>query len=393
MHAKTSIALGFPSQHIKKFIFAAVTALALSGGNAAKAQRLVMPERWTEGLHSVKPIFTRDTLTIRILGDMMMHEMQIAEAGRNDGTFDFSSYFRFIEDEIREADISVANMEFTLAGKPYTGYPSFSAPDSFADYLAECGFDIFLTANNHIFDKGARGTERTLDIYRNLEATHGVRFTGTASDQDEMDSITPLFIRAKGIKLAFLNFTYGTNTGSQSVWPQTTRSNEKERLEKAISRAEENNADFLIALPHWGPEYRLTHSQSQRKTAQWLAENGADWIIGSHPHVVQDSETIGGVPVVYSLGNAVSNMSAANTQLELMVTIRIVREGNGNVMTLPLEFEYLWCSRPGGYCGSYTVLPVREFIGREAEWKNPYDYHKMMTTYERVRKETGISND
>jgi hypothetical protein len=80
-------------------------------------------------------------------------------------------------------------------------------------------------------------------------------------------------------------------------------------------------------------------------------------------------------------------MSAANTQLELMATIKIVRHCNGDLILLPLELEYLWCSRPGGFNEYHTVVPVAEYIGKEELWANSYDYDKMISTYERVRKE------
>ncbi len=363
----------------------------MSGGGFANAQELVIPEKWRTG--TVKPLFTPDTLTVRIMGDIMMHQKQIENARCDDGSYNFDSYFRFIEEEIEEADISIANMEFTLAGEPYSGYPCFSAPDSFADYLAGCGFDVWLAANNHIFDKGTAGAERTLEIYRRLSRTHGILFTGIAGNEEELRANNPLTIRRKGIKLALINLTYGTNQGLQTYWPKTNYMGEKGKLEGVFSKAHEEDADFIIALPHWGPEYVLRHSEKQEEEALWLAGKGADWIIGMHPHVIQDTACVKGVPVAYSLGNAVSNMSAANTQLELMATIRIVREKNGDLRALPMELEYLWCSRPGGYDDSYTVIPVTEFIGREDEWQNVADYHKMVAAYERVRIETGIYND
>ncbi len=167
-------------------------------------------------------------------------------------------------------------------------------------------------------------------------------------------------------------------------------------LREAFRKAQE--ADFTIALPHWGTEYRLKHSESQKKTAQQLADMGADIIIGAHPHVVQDFSLISAndgtkarqVPVAYSLGNAVSNMSAANTQLELMATIRIARNFNGDLEMLPVEMTYLWCSAPGGYGKSYTVIPVADFIGRRNEWTGKWDYDKMVRTYSKVMQETGI---
>lgn len=387
------------SRHINAILTSALAALSALSGTGLHAQELRIPDRWNEPLNIVPPLFSEDTLTIRIVGDVMMHEMQIKEACTTGG-YDFSSYFSMIADEIRKADIAVANMEFTLAGEPYSGYPCFAAPDSFATYLADCGFDIFLAANNHIFDKGTAGAERTMKIYRELSRTKGIRFTGLASDEDEHNENNPLLIRKKGIRLAFINATYGTNLGLQTHWPQTNYLSAKEKLKTAFSKAEEADADITVALPHWGTEYVLHHSQTQESTAEWMAVKGADLIIGAHPHVIQDFQVIEvdrefgkeKIPVAYSLGNAVSNMSATNTQMGLMATIRIVRENDGDIRQLPIEFKYLWCSRPGGYNGSYTVLPVADFVGRKDEWKGNGDYEKMISTYRRVSIETGIKD-
>lgn len=387
----------FLQRHIGRFLLALATLLATAAFASMSAQELTMPERWTRSLIYVRPIYNQDTLTIRILGDVMMHTAQIKSAVREGSEYDFSSYFSLIEDQIKEADIAIANMEFTLAGDPYSGYPCFSAPDTLADYLADCGFDIFLAANNHIFDKGAKGAARTLETYRRLEEDRGIRFTGLAGNEEELNRNTPLTIRAKGIKLAMVNATYGTNLGLGSGWPKTNYLSSRAQLASALSRAKEADADITMVFPHWGTEYVLRHSSGQEETAVWLAENGADMIIGAHPHVIQDFqmlETKGTrkIPVAYSLGNAVSNMSAKNTQLELMATARIVIHGNGDIETLPVEFTYLWCSRPGGFNDSYTVVPVAEFIGRKEEWKGPWDYEKMVDTYIYVKEQTGIED-
>ena len=375
--------------HTLKLVIAALL-LYMTGEYAAKAQELLMPERWASAIMTPKPLFSPDTLTIRILGDVMMHSAQIANARGSSSEYDFSSYFHLIEDKIRDADIAIANMEFTLAGDPYTGYPCFSAPDALPVYMAECGTDVFLAANNHIFDKGTTGAERTIMMYRSLQQSMGIRFTGLAGNEEEMRGNNPLMIRAKGFCIAILNFTYGTNLGLGTAWPRTNYIGEKEKISDAFNSAISKSADYIIALPHWGIEYKLKHSKTQEEFAIWLAEQGADCIIGAHPHVVQDIGTIGDVPVAYSLGNAVSNMSAPDTQLELMATIRLTRNENGDVHPLPLELDYLWCSRPGGYNDRYTIIPLSEYIGRQDEWLNQSDYQKMIATYNRVSKETGI---
>ena len=390
----------FLQRHTRRIQLAITALLVTAVTGSMSAQELTLPERWQIPLMQVRPIYTQDTLTIRILGDVMMHSAQIKNAHRGGSEHDFSSYFSLIEEQIKEADIAIANMEFTLAGEPYSGYPCFSAPDTLAAYLTDCGFDIFLAANNHIFDKGEKGARRTIEIYRRLEDEKGIRFTGIAGNEEELNRNNPLIVVSKGIKLAMLNATYGTNLGLGTSWPKTNYISAERQVESALSKAKEADADMTLVFPHWGTEYKLRHSSGQEETALWLAENGADMIIGAHPHVIQDfqmletSETNGyrKVPVAYSLGNAVSNMSARNTQLELMATVRIVIHGNGDIEALPIEFTYLWCSRPGGYNDSYTVIPVAEFIDRKELWTGTWDYDKMVDTYIYIKEQTGIED-
>ena len=329
--------------------------------------------------YAQRPLYKSDTLTIKVFGDVMMHKAQIDAAHKG-----YDKYFIYIADEIRSADLAIANMEFTLAGEPYTGYPGFSAPDTFAEYLARCGFDIFLCANNHIYDKGSKGAARTLDLYSQLKDRFGIQYTGLAENQEEREKQNPLFVIRKGIRLALTNMTYGTNLGATDHWPKVLYQNDKNTVAEAVRKGA-TGSDINIVLPHWGTEYELLHSDSQENTAEWLVNLGADIIIGSHPHVAQDKDEINGVEVAYSLGNMVSNMSAANTQLGLMATIRIAREPNGDITLLPLELTHLWCSRPGGLTDSHTVIPIEEFIGKSHLWLNDWDYRKMVATYERVR--------
>lgn len=329
----------------------------------------------------------RDTIEIVFIGDVMMHKRQLE--------YNHDTFLEGIRGRLKEADLAVANMEFTLAGAPYSGYPAFSAPDSYAQYVADCGVDVFLTANNHILDKGVRGLERTLEVYGSM--SDRVFMTGT-SVNEKADSITyPLIIPARGVRVALVNFTYGTNVGSPQAWPKVNRMVRKD-IEKAFCRAIERGADYIVALPHWGIEYELEHSVEQEELAVWMAELGADAIIGSHPHVVQDSTVIKTsdgrqVPVFYSLGNAVSNMSAPNTRLELAVTVRIERDISGDTRLLEPEAEFLWCTLPGKIIDNYMTIPVEEYIGKRELWAQPADYDNMLVTLKRVRSATGIGSD
>lgn len=326
-----------------------------------------------------------DTLTLFFIGDVMMHAPQFDR--------DHRVFFKNIATPMREADFTIANMELTLGGQPYSGYPAFSAPEYIAPYMADdCGTDVFLMANNHIFDKGAKGLQRTLDIYDELGEEYGLKWTGVARSQEELEATTPLMLFKKGFKIAIINCTYGTNNDPHHGFPNVNYLDE-EALHSAFERAKDQGADFILALPHWGLEYQLKHSKTQEKWANFFVKEGADAIIGSHPHVVQDTTHIKGVPVIYSLGNAVSNMSATNTRLELAVTVRFVQDRTkGTKKMLEPELSFMWCTIHDTLTPSYATIFVKEWANRRNDWLTPYDFDNMLETYRRVKTATGIED-
>ncbi len=322
-----------------------------------------------------------DTVSVAIIGDVMMHSRQLE--------YDHRKFLEGIAPSLREADVAVANMEFSLGGPPYSGYPSFSAPDEYAQYVAEdCGVDVFLTANNHILDKGRKGLTRTLSVYDTLDIKH----TGAAADSLSLMENYPLMLVSKGIRIAIVNFTYGTNNpyGNTPGWPAVNLMRRSE-VKAAMDRARERKADFIIALPHWGTEYKLKHDAIQQEWAEWLVSEGADAIVGAHPHVVQDTTHIKNVPVIYSTGNVISNMSARNTRLGLVVTLRFTSDtASGDKTMLEPQLRFTWCTLPGTLSDNYRTIFCDEWIGRRDEWIDPSDYDNMITTLSRVRQDTGI---
>ncbi len=368
---------------MKEILISALTGLIF----AATGLTLKAPDSRLAAEEHLKPALPLygppDTSSIVVIGDVMLHSRQME--------YDYQSFLESIRPLLENADLSIANMEFPLAGEPYTGYPSFSAPDKYAQYVRDCGVDVFLAANNHILDKGDNGLERTCRIYGEMERNGEIRFTGISSDASDDKSRYPLIVNIRGTRIAFLNFTYGTNCGSSKQWPKVNRMDTTD-ISAAIARAKEQKPDFIIALPHWGTEYRLKHSPRQETLAKWLVDKGIDAIIGAHPHVVQDSSNIDGVPVFYSVGNAVSNMSATDTQIELAVKLQFAKDINGDKSMLKPEVTYLWCSLPDRFRENYATIPVAEYIGKRTLWRNPADYDKMMNTYRRVKSETGVND-
>ena len=341
-----------------------------------------------------------DPVSICFIGDVMLHKAQIENSMNEDGSFDFSGCLDGIAEDLTDADLAVANMEFTLAGPPYSGYPSFCAPDEYAVYAAGCGIDVFLTANNHILDKGERGLKRTLEAYRLMEKELGIRMTGSAYDPEDEAGRFPLMLEVEGFRIGIVNFTYGTNAAAGKEYPGTFLTDRK-KISEAIKKAEELDAGLIIALPHWGEEYRTEHSAAQEELARWLAENGADLIIGTHPHVVQDTGVIPvtgsrgrkmTVPVVYSLGNAISNMSARNTQIGLLLTVRVCRDMWGRTTGLEPDYTFTWTSLPGRLGKRHCTVKVKDYLGKREKWKTAGEYDKMVSTYYNIKRLTGIED-
>jgi poly-gamma-glutamate synthesis protein (capsule biosynthesis protein) len=297
-------------------------------------------------------------LVLLFAGDAMQHQSQINYAFR-DGKYDYSSCFQYIKNEVSAADIAIVNLEVTLAGKPYSGYPQFSAPDEYAVALKETGFDVFLNANNHIVDRSNHGIIRTLSVLDSIKIAH----TGVFRDQKERDWTYPLIIKRKGICLALLNCTYGTN-GFSAAEPVIVNYIDKEQIREDIQKAKAQKADVIIANMHWGLEYKLIQNREQEDLAAFLAEEGVDLIIGAHPHVVQPSKATtdenGNITrvTVYSLGNLVSGMVAPNTDGGQMIKIKLKKE-NDKVSIQSAEYSliYRYKAREKGKL-SYVVVPV-----------------------------------
>ena len=334
-------------------------------------------------------LHSRDADTVRVvfIGDVMSHGPQVIAALKpggdrsNPDDFDYSSYFKHIRNRLDAADFAVANLEFPCGIVPYSGYPQFSAPRSLAYEAMRSGIDLFLTANNHICDKGGKGLDSTYVIYSRM----GVPFTGTYRSEGEEFENNPLIINVKGIDIAFINFTYGTN-GLPVPAPWKVNGLDSTHVKGVISRAKARQADIIIALPHWGEEYQLEPSLSQKQWVRMLLDNGVDAVVGSHPHVVQPAYFEAPHAVAYSLGNYISNQSDPNTRIGMLYEIVLVTERNGGARIADAFPTYLWCARKGMLERNYTVVPILEWTGKENAWLDKSDYRRMVAEWEALKK-------
>lgn len=287
---------------------------------------------------------TTRQVTLLFAGDLMQHDGQIKAARTADG-YDYTDVFARVKPEVSRYDIAVANFEVTLAGPPYKGYPCFSAPDEYLRAIIDAGFDVMLTSNNHSCDTRAKGLERTIVMMDSLKMPH----LGTYRHQKEREQNYPFIIERNGIRIAMLNFTYGTN-GIPVPPPYIVNLEDTVQIAKDIIAAKKKDADVIIAFPHWGIEYASLPSNAQRKLTQWMLNKGVDHVIGGHPHVVQpfevNEDNKGNKHLtVYSLGNYVSNMTKPHTDGGAMVTMTLTKK-NGKTAMTDCDYSLFWVSRP-----------------------------------------------
>jgi len=270
------------------------------------------------------PVTKNDTVSLIFTGDIMGHSPQFQAAyNPSTKTYNYDICFQAVKPYIADVDYAIANLEVPLAGAPYSGYPNFSSPDALLDGLKNAGYDIMLTANNHVLDRGKKGLERTIRTIKN----RNLLCAGSYVDKLQRDSTYPIMLEKKGLKIALLNCTYGTNWGV-TTFPNMVNYLDTIQILNDIAKAKAQKADILIMTVHWGTEYELKNNSIQRNFAQFFAQNGINLVIGSHPHVIQNSEFIYGkdsvrVPVFYSLGNSISNQKDPNTEGGIMVKIEI----------------------------------------------------------------------
>jgi poly-gamma-glutamate synthesis protein (capsule biosynthesis protein) len=300
-------------------------------------------------------LFAQDPEAVRFCfaGDLMQHGSQIRSALQDDGSYSYDTCFVYVKDRFKNVHFAGLNMETTFNGPPYSGYPSFSSPNELALATQRAGVNIFLTANNHIFDKGTEGALRTVALYDSL----GVNHCGTDPPW--------VILSKKGIKVAVLNYTYNSNRLISGDSPGLNRI-DTNLIKKHISEVRDNGAHSIICCMHWGQEYRMFPSGYQKFISDWLYRAGVSAVVGSHPHVPQsidirkdaNGETV--FLSAYSLGNFISNQPDPLTRMGMILSFGIILTKEGPRIDYPW-YEWIWCWRPDpDGKKAYLVLPVSD---------------------------------
>ena len=318
----------------------------LLGGTISESEETLQRAEESLAESTDQPPEATPEYKIIMVGDVLLHTPVEESCLQPDGSYDYDSLFSHTKEEIAAADLDLAlvNQEVIIGGADLgiSGYPCFNADYSLCDSLVGAGFDVICHATNHAMDKGRAGLVNCAEYWRDEYPQITVLGIHDTADTSTSCGADPSIIELGDIRIAVLNYTYGTNGISLPAdMPYAVDLLNEEQVAADIQRAEEL-ADFTIVCPHWGTEYRLTSDASQEKWTKIFAENGADLILGTHPHVIEPIEWVTDeaseheMLVYYSLGNFVNWTSGtgegvANRMVGGMAEVTITKNDHGEV--------------------------------------------------------------
>lgn len=298
-----------------------------------------------------------DELLIRMVGDNLIHN-SVYYAARTDNGYDFDMLFENVKDEIESADVAIINQEtiFVEDESRYSSYPTFGSPTEVGDAIVNAGFDVVAHATNHTNDKGTNGILDTIRFWKNNYPE--IKVLGIHETLEESDIV---YLEKNGIKLAFVNYTYGLNglnLPPDKQYLTDVLGNDAEFAE--ILKEAKENSDVLIPILHIGTEYVYKPTSYHKKYVDFCIDNGADIVLCAHPHVLEPygmvtTEAGNTGLVYYSLGNFMSNQNRVPRILGGMAEIRLLRDESGKVIVKDFAIIPVVTHYSGMYYSTYKL--------------------------------------
>ncbi len=278
-------------------------------------------------------------ITLLFAGDVYLsdHVMNAYQrAGGISGVLDAG-----IRAEINAADIFMVNQEFPFTNRGTAAEDkqfTFRIPPEKVSMFTEMGIDIVTMANNHILDFGSEG------ITDSLAALDGAGITHVGVGEDLEQAKKPVILEVKGKKIGFLGLSrvYMAASWAAGAGHPGVFSTYDPTLPLQEIRALRSQCDYLVVYVHWGIERNTEPEDYQRNMGRQYIDAGADLVVGSHPHVLQEIEYYNGKPIAYSLGNFVFGSSIPETELLKVV----LKDGDGEPA---VEVTTIPCTSSGGY--------------------------------------------
>lgn len=298
-------------------------------------------------------------VTMAVVGDIMVHDYQYNEAyDAATDTYNFMHNFQDVKKYFDGYDLVLGNLELTFGGaeREYSSFPCFNTPDAFLDAVKDAGFDILTTANNHCMDTGKNGLIRTLD---KLDEA-GIAHMGTYRSTEERDKI--LYKEVNGITFAFLSYTYGTN-GIAVPDAYLVNLIDNDQMVADIKKARKQ-ADVVVVMPHMGNEYETYPKEVFQDWADLMFLSGADIVLASHPHVLQQMEYRkvdhgNGVHdgfIIYSLGNFISSQTTPPRNSSIVLHLTVEQVGNEPPNVKEVSFVPIWTQFRNAQDQNYFVV-------------------------------------
>ena len=252
------------------------------------------------------------------------------------------------------------NNEFVYSrrGEPLPGKAwTFCGDPDNVSYLKDLGVDIVGLANNHTFDFGE------VSFLDTLETLEKAKIPYVGAGRNIKQAASPVYLETDGVKIAYVAASRAEiaiyTLEASKTEPGILWCYDYTRFLESIREAAEN-ADFVIALPHWGVEHSTVLEEEQIYGAHACIDAGADAVIGAHPHILQGIEYYKGKPILYSLGNFWFDAYDIDT---LVAQLHI--KGRKKDKDAPLkDAEVELKLYPGTQSGVYTALADTE------EWKS-----------------------
>jgi poly-gamma-glutamate capsule biosynthesis protein CapA/YwtB (metallophosphatase superfamily) len=264
---------------------------------------------------------THQSVTLLAVGDILIHD-RVYEVAKKGKTYNFDSMFQAVKPYIQGADLAVANSESMIGGEAIglSSYPSFNSPYEVGDAVKKAGFDVVTMANNHALDRGPKAVSNAVHYWDHLKIVH----TGVFLSKKDQSKIR--IVSKKGIRFAFLAYTFGTN-GIPTPKGKSYLVNRINipQIKSDVARAKKQ-ADVVVVSLHFGTEYQHEPNATQTQLVKQLANTGVDVILGSHPHVLQPYQWVSGKNghrtfVVYSLGNFLSGQVGTDRKIGGMLEL------------------------------------------------------------------------
>jgi poly-gamma-glutamate synthesis protein (capsule biosynthesis protein) len=300
-------------------------------------------------------------ISVMVVGDIMTHSPVVHSAyNPSNGQYNFESMFAEVKPIFAEADLVIGNLESPIAGDhlPFLGYPQFNAPVAIAPNLKNVGFDVLTTANNHAMDQYEAGLINTLNVLDR----YGIYHTGSARSAEEQAQ--GLIVDVSGIRLGIIAYTFGTNSIPLPAGkPYSVNLLNIDLISKEVQTLKDRGADYIVAMIHYGVEYVRFPNAQQIEWTNQILDSGVDFVLGSHPHVVQPVEMKeNGKVAIYSLGNFISNQTNEWKDYGVILDLRLTKDFKTGKTTLTkVEAIPTYVERtPGIGRSDYLIHPLIE---------------------------------